>query len=150
MRTLSVMMLLAAFVFFAGHASGSPPSDLSAADLQTQAAQGDADAQYNLGVLYEQGRGGPQDDAKARQWYEKAAAQGDTDAQYNLGMLYYQGQDVPQDNVRARMWWNLAALSGNADAMKYRDKVALRMTTRQVAEAQRLTRQCQARQFKGC
>lgn len=76
MRALFVIILLAALVLPSGHASGSPPSDLSAADLQTQAAQGDANAQNNLGVLYFEGQGVPQDYAKARQWFEKAVTQG--------------------------------------------------------------------------
>jgi TPR repeat protein len=78
MRALSFIILLAALVLPSGCASVSPPSDTSAAvDLQTlqkQAAQGNASAQYNLGVLYDSGRGVPQDYAKARLWYEKAAA----------------------------------------------------------------------------
>jgi TPR repeat protein len=51
------------------------------------AEQGDADAQYRLGVLYANGYGVPKDYVQARQWYEKAAAQGNTIAQYNLGRL---------------------------------------------------------------
>ncbi len=41
------------------------------------AEQGDADAQYNLALMYDRGYGVPQDYVQARQWYEKAAAQGD-------------------------------------------------------------------------
>jgi hypothetical protein len=40
------------------------------------AAQGNAWAQYRLGVLYQKGRGAPQDDATAREWFEKSAVQG--------------------------------------------------------------------------
>ena len=46
----------------------------------------------NLGVLYENGRGVPQDYAKAREWYEKAADKGDADAMIDLGLLYENGQ----------------------------------------------------------
>jgi hypothetical protein len=35
-------------------------------------------------------------------------------------------------------------------ATNNRDKIARRMTPAQIAEAKRLTQQCQARQFKGC
>ena len=48
------------------------------------AAQGDADAQYNLGVLYYNGEGVPRDISKAREWFEKAAAQGDESAKAAL------------------------------------------------------------------
>ena len=49
------------------------------------AEQGDASAQYNLGVMYENGHGVEQDDEQAVFWYRKAAEQGYADAQYNLG-----------------------------------------------------------------
>ena len=61
------------------------------------ADQGDAAAQSNLGVMYANGQGVPQDYAEAVQWYRKAADQGDADAQNNLGVMYDKGQGVPQD-----------------------------------------------------
>ena len=48
------------------------------------AEQGDADAQFNLGVMYAEGEGVARDDAEARRWYRKAAEQGHADAQHNL------------------------------------------------------------------
>ena len=100
MRTLSVITLFAAFVFPFGYASASPPINLSAEELQmlrTRAAQGNALAQNNLGLLYDLGDGVPQDYAVARQWYEQAAAQNHAAAQFNLGLLYANGHGVPQD-----------------------------------------------------
>ena len=118
------------------------------------AAQGDAMAQFKLGVLHEFGHGVPQDYVQAAKWYEKAAAQGDEVGQYALGFLYEFGKGVPQDYVRAYMWLNLAAANSKGEIQegtaKYRDDVARRMTSAQIAEAQRLAQQCQARQFKGC
>jgi hypothetical protein len=55
--------------------------------------------------------------------------------------------------VLSYMWLNLAAAStGDVQrlAADNRDKVARHMTPAQIAEAQRLSQQCQARQFKGC
>ena len=63
--------------------------------------QGDAQAQNNLGVMYENGRGVPQDYDEAVKWYRLAAAQGDADAQNNLGVMYENGRGVPQDNEEA-------------------------------------------------
>ena len=48
------------------------------------------------------------------------------------------------------MWWNLAAVKGYSNAVKNRDIVAKLMTQQQVAEAQKLARECQARNFKNC
>ena len=78
------------------------------------AEQGDALAQYNLGILYRKGRGVPQDDVQARQWYAKAAAQGLAKAQFNLGTLYFNGEGVPKDYQQALRWFRLAADQGEA------------------------------------
>lgn len=119
------------------------------------AAHGHTGAQNHLGGLFERGQGVPKDYAKARAWYEKAAAQGSSDAQIYLGSLYEGGSGVQQDYVRAYMWYNLAATprTGNdpwKSAIYLREKVSSRMTPAQIVEAQRLAKQCEARQFKGC
>ena len=158
MRLLSVLMLLAAFVFPSGYASASPPINLSAEELQTlqtQAAQGDAKAQFFLGILYYNGQGVPQDYGKARQWYEQAAAQGHAGAQNILAELYYAGLGVQQDDVRAYMWFSLAVARSTGNKQKstaiQRDgALTRRMTPAQVAEAQRLAQQCEAQGLKGC
>ena len=72
--------------------------------LRPLAEQGDAEAQYNLGVMYDQGYGVPQDYAEAMKWYRKAAEQGDAEAQHSLGYMYRNGLGVPQDYVLAHMW----------------------------------------------
>jgi len=56
------------------------------------AEQGYTAAQFNLGQLYANGQGVPQDYVQARRWWEKAAVQGDVDAATNLGTLYLNGQ----------------------------------------------------------
>ena len=101
-----------------GRAPASPLSDISATvqSLRTQAAQGDRQAQLNLGVLHDFGRGVPQDYARSRQWYAQAAAQGDARAQLNLGELYDLGRGVPQDYAEARQWYVKAAAQGDAGA----------------------------------
>jgi TPR repeat protein len=92
----------------------------------------------------------PRDYARARQWFEKSIAQGNAPAQFYIGWLYANGLGVPQDLVHAHLWMSLAAAQGNEIAAQERDKVASRMTSAQISEAQRLAQQCQAQQFKGC
>ena len=119
MRALSVITLLAACVFPAGYASASPPINISAEELQmlrTRAAQGNALAQNNLGLLYDLGDGVPQDYVVARQWYEKAAAQSYAGAQYKLGQLYQFALGVPQNYAEATKWFEKAAAQGDAEA----------------------------------
>jgi TPR repeat protein len=76
--------------------------------------QGDATAQYNLGLLYANGQGMPQDDAQAGKWYAKAALQGHAKAQVDLGDLCIKGQGIPQDYTMALFLCRLAADQGNA------------------------------------
>jgi len=56
--------------------------------LRKAAEQGDAKAQYNLGAMYDNGRGVPQNDAEAVAWYRKAAEQGEAKAQSDLATKY--------------------------------------------------------------
>src|SRR5215471_4551507 len=73
------------------------------------AQQGDADAQYNLGLMYFNGQGVLQDYGQAMQWSRRAADQGVAPAQYNLGFMYANGQGVPQDYAEALRWYRRAA-----------------------------------------
>jgi TPR repeat protein len=114
------------------------------------AKQGNASAQYNLGQMYRQGRGVPQDYKTAVKWFRLGAEQGVAPAQNNLGNAYGRGQGVIQDNVYAHMWFNIAASSGDKDAVKNRDMVAGRMTPAQLEKAQDLARECVRKKYKGC
>ena len=80
------------------------------------AEQGDADVQFNLGLMYNRGKGVPQDYVEAVKWYRLAAEAGDANAQNNLGFMYQNGQGVSQDYAEAVKWWRLAAEQGNASA----------------------------------
>ena len=72
------------------------------------AEQGHAEAQFNLGVMYDNGQGVKQDYFKAFEWYQKAAEQGLAYAQYNLGNMYYNGQGVRQNYTKAKEYFGLA------------------------------------------
>jgi hypothetical protein len=128
-------LIVAALLVF-GACGPAPAQTLP--ETRLAADHWDAGEQNNLGVMYAQGQGVPQDYAQAVKWYRLAADQGYASAQYNLGGMYYLGQGVPQDYVQAHKWYNLSAASGDADAFKFRDDVASKMTPAQIAEAQRL------------
>ena len=118
--------------------------DAQAPDLEetrASAEQGNPIAQYNLGLMYANGRGVPRNDAEAERWYRLAAYQGHADAQYSLGTLYAGGEGVPEDHVLAYMWFNLAAAQGNEDAESGKAGIEEQMTREQIAEAQRLSRE---------
>ena len=113
------------------------------------AEQGDVDAQDDLGDVYYQGKGVAQDYGEAVKWYRKAAERRNRKAQYSLGNAYYHGQGLPQDYVQAHMWMDLAdSVSAGDDLKKYssaREEVAAKMTSEQIAEAQKLAREWKPR-----
>ena len=130
---------------------GVPEDDATAVKWYTKAAeQGNANAQSNLGLMYDHGRGVPEDDATAVQWYRKAAEQGDANAQSNLGLMYNHGDGVPEDDVTAYMWFNLAAAQENESAETLKGVVQLRMTPADISKAQKLSRECLAKDYKDC
>ncbi len=83
------------------------------------AIEGDAEAQFNLGLLYSEGKGVPVDYRQAVFWYQKGAEQGHTGAQYNLAHLYFGGHGVDKDPVKATHWWQQAAQRGHVLAQQY-------------------------------
>ena len=108
--------------------------------IRPLANDGNATAQFNLGVIYLTGRGVQQDYSAAALWFRKAAEQGYALAQSNLGTLYRDGQGVAQDDVRAHMWFSLAAARGQQIAVKTLEMAERKMTPAQITEAQKLAR----------
>ena len=78
-----------------------------------QAADAGLDtAAYNLGTLYFNGQGFPQDYAKAHPWFEEAASRGNKYAEFQLGMTYFTGQGVDKDPAKETYWYEKAARQG--------------------------------------
>jgi protein TonB len=110
---------------------------------ERSAEKGNMEAQYNLGLMHQNGQGVPQYYATAVKWFRKAAEQGDVRAQYSLGLSYKNGTGVDRDYVQAHKWFNLAAAGAKdvnirGKATRFRDWVASRMSSRDIAKAQRL------------
>lgn len=85
-------------------------------DLMKSAKAGDAAAQYNLGFMYQNGKGGlKQNDEEAVIWYRKSAEQGNASAQCSLGFMYYYGRGgLEQDDKEAVYWYRKSAIQGHA------------------------------------
>ena len=109
-----------------------------------------AEAQFNLGVMYQQGYGTRKDFKEAARWFREAAQQGIVQAQTNLGVMYVMGLGVPRDMVYAHMWLNISASSGSADGQRGRDMAAAEMTSYQLAEAEKLARECLEKKLVNC
>lgn len=78
--------------------------------------KGNAQASFNLGILYEDGLGITQNNSKAIYYYDKAATAGSSKAQYRLGLLYSAGIKTPKDDKKAVKWLTAAAAQGDEDA----------------------------------
>lgn len=81
------------------------------------ADDGDEDAQYSLGIMYENGLGVKQNESEAATWYRKAAEKGHLDALNDLGLLYAKGAGVPKDHEEAVARFRKAAEKGHLGAM---------------------------------
>lgn len=79
--------------------------------------KGNPQAQYGMGLAYENGYGGVrQSYRRAFFWYKKAAEQGYALAQTNLGFLYYYGLGVKMNKVMALEWYIRASEQGEVIA----------------------------------
>ena len=83
---------------------------------QPLAARGNAEAAYDLGMLYLNGHGTAKDTAIAAGWLRIAADKDYASAQYELAKLYASGNGVDHNDVLASIWYQRAALNGSADA----------------------------------
>ncbi len=156
MRAAAVAALLApsagsAQDFDAGVAAYSAGDYASAlSEWRPLAERGDAHAQNNLGVMYQEGDGVPQNHAEAVRWYRMAAEQGHADAQANLGLNYEAGDGVPTDFITAHTSYNISAANGHTRSGEQRDSLAKTMTPADVSEAQRRARVCTNSGYRDC
>jgi uncharacterized protein len=84
--------------------------------MRPLAEQGEPNAQYMVGSMYDEGKGVPQDYTAAMRWFRKAAEQGFAVAQFTLGFMYSHGHGVSQNDAAAVSWYRKAARQGYASA----------------------------------
>ena len=101
-------------------------------------------SQYLFGIMHLNGDGVAQDFTQAVKWWRKSAEQGFPNARNNLAIAYEQGDGVTRDFVTAYMWYGLALERLDAGAYRddvnlARDRLAIRMTEEEIAEAERRT-----------
>ncbi len=75
--------------------------------FEQAAALGNADAQFNCGVMVRNGQGTEADGAKALAWFEKAGWNGCADAAFNCGVLYMRGEGTRPNKRKGRMWFRV-------------------------------------------
>lgn len=124
--------------------------------MKKKAGSGNAQAQFDLAMIYYEGEGAPADDiesikgalglnyalagesvgkdyVEAAKWFQKAAEQGLAQAQYMLGAMYAVGDGVPKNDIEAVKWTRKAAEQGHADAQNNLN-IEEAMRTRKAAE----------------
>ena len=82
--------------------------------LQPLASQGYVEAQFNLGMMFQNGGNGLQkNNASSAYWFNQAAIQGDQNSQFELAGIYYRGLGVKKDLKKAKYWAKLASKGSN-------------------------------------
>lgn len=94
----------------------SPAENDDFMKLKRSAEQGNAEAQYRLGLMYDMGEDIDQDYGKAFEWYEKSANQGLASSQSKLGSMYRYGKGVEVNHAKASEWYWKAYEQGNEEA----------------------------------
>ena len=124
---ICALTLLFASILFASNSTGATNPQIAdstpqAAEsnsifmLRQKATQGDAGAQFELGLTYDGGNRITKDRAEAVKWYRKAAEQGHADAQYMLAFAHARGDGATHNMDEAFMWWSKAARQGHVVA----------------------------------
>lgn len=134
-----------AFADFASGMAAYQKGDYATAakDWQTEANAGNAEAQFNLGLLYVDGKGVSQDYAEAAVWFRRAADQGYAKAQHNFGAMLGSGQGVRRDYESAYVWMTLCAAQNEAGCASQRDELATKLSKSKLERAQRRARDFQ-------
>ena len=99
-----------------GKGGAAPVEAARSRSLLAKAAETNAEAQFQLGLMLQDGVGGPKDDAGARTLFEKAAAQDHPGALERMGAFAKEGRGGPQDSSAAKTYYEKSAALGNEDA----------------------------------
>jgi len=105
-----LFLVLPSFADTAGGMQAFKNKDYAEAYRQWKAAAegGDAEAQFDLAILYAQGLGVTRDLGVAMRWYRSAAEQGNAQAQFAMGQIYSRGWGAPSDTTDAMRWMQMA------------------------------------------
>lgn len=112
-------------------------SQMTVKELLSVAEAGDAEAQYKLGIIYENGQGVEDNCMAAARWYKLSAEQGHATAQFNLALLYKSGLGVTQNLQTAKHWMTQAAnarVSGAVNALDTINKLITKSEAEKIAK----------------
>ena len=105
----------------------------------------------SLGWMHYKGQGVPQDSKTAVKWWALAAEQGDADAQSNLGVMYGTRKGSNTGQCLCPYVGKYRCVKWKRERVRQLCEIRLRkMTSAQIAEAQKLARECVRKKYKGC
>jgi TPR repeat protein len=111
---------------------------------------GNVDAKNLLGTFYLKGNGVPKNIDRGLELIIAAAKEGHPAAFHNLGLVYQLGLGVPRNEIYAYLWFAVASQSGHQNAERFREGIALSMTSDAIDTAQALATACKRKNFKRC
>lgn len=115
---------------------GVPRDAAEAARWYAKAAQkGNPPAALNLGYAYAEGLGVTRNLPEAARWFRHAADAGLINAQFNLAYMYEQGAGVAKSAIDAYAWYSVAAEKGDQGAQQALDRIAAKLTPRELQTA---------------
>lgn len=120
----SIALAFSCFLIFAMPAAADDTATFNA--MMTLAGKGDAEAQYHVGMMYNNGIGTKQDTKQAFEWFQKSAAAGDPLGAYKLGCYYDgQGAGVVEQNVEEALKYKLIAANEGYSLAQFDSAVLL-------------------------
>ncbi|CAH1552893.1 tetratricopeptide repeat protein [Vibrio rotiferianus] len=114
-------------------------SNVDIAELTKEAKQGNDFAAYQLGSMYNEGRGVEKDTKLAFDWFLRSARLGNPQAQSRVGFKYAIGKDTSKDMVKAYAWFDTAVKNGHESSKNFKEKAAKSLSKTELIEAQKLS-----------
>ena len=138
MKRQVICIVLGVCIAVGGIALGDEPFDFQ--QLVTDAENGNARSQYELGVQYRAGTQVEKNYALALKWLTRAAMQGQVDAQLGVAVCYNNGEGTLPDRIKAYAWYLVASMNGNEHARVKQRIYASTLNKRQLIEGQKLAK----------
>lgn len=86
--------------------------------IEKSALQGNANAEWTLGLMFLKGDGVYKDYTNAKNWFEKSSTQGNVNATYDLAAMYNNGEGIQKDISTAKQLFIKCASVGHKEAIK--------------------------------
>ena len=114
------------------------------------ANEGVSNAQYNVGLMYHNGLGTKQDFKQAYKWLLKSSEEGNLNSIRLISTMYALGNGIKKNFVRSYMWAKIGADNNDQNSKVLLDGLLKEMSSSEIDKANKLVRECNNKEFKGC